>query len=312
MAFSLKKLLVVCCLMLAGAVLLSTPLLLRFSVYSEETLPLGFQDVVPLRWRISTFWCQNQTALSTHTFNAYLYDGARANVTEHSVQTRRVHVRVASYYYLGMYFLQGSRLSLTCCPAGRGTKLYLVAGLGKLRECLSTVTGRNSSWYNWSHPVPPMRGPIVEIGIRRNMSGWFVPCTSEVSVELTQDACTAGPGTTLPRIVVDRYEVPSDGYYYLLFLNDPASESYNDVQLGVTAWRSVFDRNQSLDACVEVFNCSLPLAFRSRQFVVAERIRSLPARAEPVFLHTRCEPRRQVYFLFYITFAVLFVVAAFQ
>lgn len=292
MAFSLKKLLLVCCLTLGGAGLLSTPLLLRFSVYSEEALPLGYQDVVPLRWRISTLWCQNQTAMSTHTFNAYLYEGAaQANATEHSVQ--------------------GSRLSLTCCPAGRGTKLYLVAGLGKLKACLSTVTGRNSSWYNWSYPVPPMRGPVVETGIRRNMSGWFVPCASEVSVELTQDACAAGPGT-LPKTVIDRYEVPADGYYYLLFLNDPASEAYNDVQLGVMAWRSVFDRNQSLDACIEVFNCSLPLAFRSGQFVVAERIRSLPARSEPVFLRTRCEPRRQVYFLFYITFAVLFVVAAFQ
>lgn len=311
MAFSLKKLLVVCFLTLGGALLLSTPLLLRFSVYSEETLPLGFQDVLPLRWRVSTFWCQNQTALSTHTFNAYLYDGAQASVTEHSVQSRRVHVRVASYYYLGMYFLQGSRLSLTCCPVGRGTKLYLVAGLGKLRACLGTVTGRNSSWYNSSHPVPPMRGPIVETGIRRNMSGWFVHCTSELSVELTQDACATGPGT-LPKIMVDRYEVPADGYYYLLFLNDPASEAYNDVQLGVAAWRRVFDRNQSLDACIEVFNCSLPLAFRSRHFVVAERTRSLPARTEPVFLRTRCEPRRQVYFVFYITFAVLFIVAAFQ
>lgn len=88
MAFSLKKLLVVCFLTLGGALLLSTPLLLRFSVYSEETLPLGFQDVLPLRWRVSTFWCQNQTALSTHTFNAYLYDGAQASVTEHSVQVQ--------------------------------------------------------------------------------------------------------------------------------------------------------------------------------------------------------------------------------
>ncbi|XP_049269845.1 uncharacterized protein LOC119388250 [Rhipicephalus sanguineus] len=142
MAFSLKKLLLVCFLVACGVALLSTPLLLRFSVYSERTLPMGYQDVIPLHQHSSTFWCENMTTMSPHTFNAYLYDSAEPNVTEHTMQNRRVHVRVASYYYLGMYFLRGSRLSITCCPAGRGTKLHLIAGLGKLEQCLRTVTGR--------------------------------------------------------------------------------------------------------------------------------------------------------------------------
>ncbi|XP_050046081.1 uncharacterized protein [Dermacentor andersoni] len=310
MAFSLKKLLLACFLVACGVALLSTPLLLRFSVYSERSLPMGYQDVIPLRQYSSTFWCENMTTMSSHTFNAYLYDGAEPNVTEHSVQNRRVHVRVASYYYLGMYFLRGSRVSVTCCPAGRGTKLHLIAGLGKLEQCLSTVAGRNGSSSNDLFPVPPVRGPILDSQIRRNSTGWSVRCASEASVDLVPDAC-GGAGPLRPRPVL-WHETPADGYYYLLFLNDPASEAYNDVQLGVTAWRRVFDRNQTLDACREALNCSLPLAFLSQQFVVAERSRSTPARTEPVFLHARCEPRRKVYFLFYLTFAVLFVVVAFQ
>ncbi|KAK8776829.1 hypothetical protein V5799_029824 [Amblyomma americanum] len=192
MAFSLKKLLLVWMLLASGVLMLSTPLVLRFSVYSERTLAMGYQDVIPLREHVSTFWCENLTTTSTHTFNAYLYDGAEPNVTEHATQAQ------------------------------------------------------------------------------------------------------------------------SDGYHYLLFLNDPATEAYNDVQLSVHAWRRVFDRNQSVDACHEALNCSLPLAFRSAHFVVAERSRSMPPRVEPVFLRALCEPRRKVYFFFYLAFAVLFVIVAFQ
>lgn len=310
MAFSLKRLLLVFILVSCGVVLLSTPLLLRFSVYSERTLSMGYQDVIPLRKHSSTFWCENVTTMSPHTFNAYLYDNAEANVTEHSVQNRRVHVRVASYYYLGMYFLRGSNLSITCCPAGRGTKLHLIAGLGKLEQCLSAVTGRNDSSHNSSFPVPPVRGPILDSQIQRTSTGWSVRCVSEASVDLVPGACGGG-GPLSPRPVL-WHKAQADGYHYLLFLNDPASEAYNDVQLGVSAWRRVFDRNRTLDACREALNCSLPLAFFSRQFVVAERSRSTPARAEPVFLYARCEPRRKVYFLFYLGFAVLFMVVAFQ
>lgn len=310
MVFSLKKLLLVWMLCASGVVMLSTPLVLRFSVYSEQTLAMGYQDVIPLREHVSTFWCENMTATSTHTFNAYLYDGAVPNVTEHATQSRRVHVRVASYYYLGMYFLRDSRLSVTCCPAGRGTKLFLVVGLGRLKQCLHAITGRNDTSYNSSFPVPPLRGPILESQIQRNSTGWSVPCASEASVELLPDSC-GGSGTRKPRPVL-WHEVLSDGYHYLLFLNDPATEAYNDVQLSVHAWRRVFDRNQSLDSCHEALNCSLPLAFRSKHFVVAERSRSMPPRIEPVFLRARCEPRRKVYFLFYLAFAVLFMVVAYQ
>ncbi|KAH8040246.1 hypothetical protein HPB51_009794 [Rhipicephalus microplus] len=308
MAFSLKKLLQVCLVVACGVALLSTPLLLRFSVYSERTLPMGYQDVIPLHQHSSTFWCENMTTTSPHTFNAYLFDSAEPNFTEHSMQNRRVHVRVASYYYLGMYFLRGSRISITCCPAGRGTKLHLIAGLGKLEQCLHTVTGRNDSSPNSSFPVPPVQGPILDSQIRRNSTAWSVQCTSEASVDLVPDACGSG-GPLRP---VLWHEAQADGYLYLLFLNDPASEAYNDVQLGVDAWRRVFDRNKTLDACREALKCSLPLAFLSRQFVVAERSRSTPTRTEPAFLHARCEPRRKVYFLFYLAFALLFMVAAFQ
>lgn len=86
MAFSLKKLLLACFLVTCGVALLSTPLLLRFSVYSERTLPMGYQDVIPLHKHSSTLWCENMTTMSSQTFNAYLYDGAEPNVTEHSVQ----------------------------------------------------------------------------------------------------------------------------------------------------------------------------------------------------------------------------------
>ncbi|KAL1437820.1 hypothetical protein MTO96_048519 [Rhipicephalus appendiculatus] len=231
---------------------------------------MGYQDVIPLHQHSSTFWCENMTTMSPHTFNAYLFDSAEPSVIEHSMQSRRVHVRVASYYYLGM----------------------------------------NGSSPNSSFPVPPVRGPILESQIRRNSTGWSVQCPSEASVDLVPDACGGG-GPLRPRPVL-WHEAQADGYHYLLFLNDPASEAYNDVQLGVDAWRRVFDRNQTLDACREALNCSLPLAFFSHQFVVAERSRSTPTRTEPVFLYARCEPRRKVYFLFYLGFAVLFMVAAFQ
>ncbi|XP_064455546.1 uncharacterized protein LOC135366668 isoform X2 [Ornithodoros turicata] len=277
MGFSITKLILLAVLTSIAATLLILPLVLRFSTFGETQVLIEYQDMIPIRRRVSTLWCENHTVhMDTASFSAYLME-RESYLTEQTVQARRVHV------------------------AARPCRVYLVRGLAKLRACLRFIQGlprRSKPPWNASHPIPPREGPASALPNRSKS------CAAEAFVDI-QTKCSRDEAIS--------HDVLVEDYYFVLYVNNPFGHAYyNDVQLELSAWRKVFNRNMSLATCLEVHDCTLPLEFGSSQFVVVERPRRSVIHGEATLLTSRCNPRRKIYFLFHIAFAVLFIIIAFQ
>ncbi|XP_064455545.1 uncharacterized protein LOC135366668 isoform X1 [Ornithodoros turicata] len=300
MGFSITKLILLAVLTSIAATLLILPLVLRFSTFGETQVLIEYQDMIPIRRRVSTLWCENHTVhMDTASFSAYLME-RESYLTEQTVQARRVHVAARSFHYVSFYFLQSSRFLITSCPL-RPCRVYLVRGLAKLRACLRFIQGlprRSKPPWNASHPIPPREGPASALPNRSKS------CAAEAFVDI-QTKCSRDEAIS--------HDVLVEDYYFVLYVNNPFGHAYyNDVQLELSAWRKVFNRNMSLATCLEVHDCTLPLEFGSSQFVVVERPRRSVIHGEATLLTSRCNPRRKIYFLFHIAFAVLFIIIAFQ
>lgn len=302
MGFSLKKLFLILLLVCIASMLLIFPLVLRFKVFATAQVLIEYQDMIPMRWSVSTWWCENNTLrLETASFNAYLLEREELQ-TEHTVQVKRVHVPAKSFRFVAFYFMRSSKFRASSCPV-RPCKAYLLRGIPALRACLRVIQGsppeaRNPLW-NESSPIPAVEGPVSN-AVLPNSTG---PCAVEAFLDL-HPKCPADDAFY--------HHVLVDDYYFLVYVNDPAGHTYNDVELELSAWRSVFNRNQSLARCIEVHECTFPLTFGSSQFVVVERPRKSVISNDPTLLTSRCNPRRKVYLLFYIAFSVLFIIIAFQ